>query len=138
MTSKELYNETYNRVKAYILANSSYSPAVVKKAPQTINNNPLVVFPMSEFVFKDETLDKSEIKEANTFEINIYTQNQGGKSDITIAEELQELVLDVLYTQMGMKVVTNRAIPNLDANIYRIYMRFTCVLDKDKNLIYRI
>lgn len=138
MTSKELYNETYNRVKAYILANSSYSPAVVKKAPQTINNNPLVVFPMSEFVFKDETLDKSEIKEANTFEINIYTQNQGGKSDITIAEELQELVLDVLYTQMGMKVVTNRAIPNLDANVYRIYMRFTCVLDKDKNLIYRI
>jgi len=141
MADDELYNQTYNELKTYIIANSIYLPTVLKDAPLQLNISPLVTMSRPESTFADENLHKGEQKFNVTFEINIYvkTKEINGQtiSKNIIAKELRGLVDEVMFNQYGMNRITDRPIPNLDDDVLRIFLRYTCLFDKDKAIIYR-
>lgn len=140
MTDDKFYSQVFNDVKDYLVRNSKYSPVVLKGTPQKMNIAPLVIIPRPEITFDSENLSKREQKFFCDFEFNIYAKNIIGAETLNknaVADELRQLVDDIMFDRLGMRRAIDRQIPNLDADLYRHLLRYTCLLDKDKNIIYR-
>lgn len=141
MTDDELYEQIFIDLKTYLLEASEYSPTISKAIPNEMNISPLIVMDRPESIFSDENLKKGDLKLKYTFEVNIYTKDKTKSSQLVnknvIGMELRELVDKVMFEDYGMSRITDRTIPNLDANILRIFLRYECLFDKERAIIFR-
>lgn len=126
----------FDFAKAYIKANSKYSPNVVKSTP-TEPQFPLVLIPECKITLDEETLKHGEKRYRIRYEIEIYATDQtvGIKkvSKRTIISELQKLVYEVFEDHYGLLGHDPRVIPNADINVSRLGIEFT---GKYKNKIF--
>jgi hypothetical protein len=141
MDDDKLYEQIYNDIKEHFIAHSIYSPNIFKDVPSEYNIFPLAIIPRPESTFASENLHKGEQKFNITFEINIYVKTKEINGQTVpkniVAKELRKLVDEIMFTKYGMNRITDRPIPNLDSDILRIFLRYTCLFDKDKAIIYR-
>jgi len=133
-----IYQQVFNKIKTDLTSLSSYSPVVVKVAPSNSSVFPVVEVVEFDNTLQNETLDKTEQIEKLNYTINIFTQDNKNKvSKVEIAEELRDLIDEIMSNHYGMNRVTCQRIPNLDTNVYRILLIYECSIDKDKLIIYR-
>lgn len=135
---KTIYQQVFDTIKEDVIDLSDYSPLVVKLAPQQLSKFPVIEVVEENNTFQDETLDKKEKTSKLTYTIRIYTQDDKNKvSKVLIAEELVNLVNDIMENHFGMTRTACTRQPNLDLNVYSFLLRYECVLDEDKLIIYR-
>lgn len=133
-----LYQEVFDKLKTDLLAQSEYSPQVFKMSPQQMSTFPVVEVVEINNILQEEALDKTEQFNKLSYEINIYTQdNSSGVSKVVIAEELRDIVDEVMSNHFGMNRTLCQRMANLDMNVYRIILRYECVLDNERLVIYR-
>lgn len=133
----ELLEEFFQEFRDMVRSDSDlyYNAYVFKQAPA----KPLMpnIQIKSIGVPKDENLSKGESKWTLMTEVNIYTQDQANYPRRTIGRDLQELVFNYFYNEKGFLCNFNDEIPNLDANVHRIRLRFKAVYDLETGIIYR-
>jgi len=98
---------------------------------------PLIVMTQMDFTFATETLGKTHKRFTLPIEVNIFTIKSGANKKETIAKQLANVVKEVLFDHYGMRLDVFDRQPNLIENVYRIVMRFSCLVDEDTEIIYR-
>ena len=138
----DYFQEIYDCYKEYMENNSKYSPIVTKK-PQI---NPSK-FPTIEIVEQDNksylsTLNNEYKYDSLIYDINIYTIDEEDEDgniipSYEIAQKLKLLTNNFFNNKLKMRRIICSPIPNLDTNVYRVYMSFTCTVDIQRNIIIR-
>jgi len=136
MKTEEVFQELYNYLDTQ-LSNPLLNPygATLYPYENPGYTMPVIVMKQIDFSFNTENLSHGEQLFSLAIEVNIFAEKQI-VAQRTIANSLSDLVVDVLFNQYGMKLDDRNPIPNIDPSIYRIYMRFSCILDENK-IIYR-
>lgn len=136
-----LTDNIYKDLKSYLFEKSKYNPSVVRKALQQSKKFPLVTIIEENNSFSSGTLKykSREIIDSLYWEINIYAIDKSfqGKtiSNAEICDELKVLIDNIMSNRYKLTRLSCRPTPNLDQNIYRITMRYTCNLFTNKNRI---
>ena len=113
--------------KKFIEENSIYSPRVVKSFTYKST-----YFPIIDFKHYDSsetnarTLDQIEYYDEEVFTIMIYAQDKGNISRNVIINELKELTNTFMSLKMNMQRTSCRDLPNLDADVGRLLMKYEC------------
>lgn len=133
----DLLEQIYQEIKDDIRNEKDmfYNAYVFKQPPRT----PLLpnIQIKSTAIPYDETLSKSETKWSLMVHVNIFAQDVGNVNGRIVAEELQEKIFDFYYHEKGFDCTFNDEIPNLDANVHRIMIRFKARYDTSTNILYR-
>lgn len=131
----DVYDEMFKYVKEYIVAQSIYSPKILKDTPPN-KEFPLIIIKQIRDDIYSENLDKTDQRFNIGYEIEIYTMNNGNIAKQTIAKELIKLINNVFDEHYGMNRKINQEAPNVDTDVYRWIMRFEAKIDENKR-IYR-
>lgn len=135
MNSK-FYNELFDAYKQFILANSKYSPRVVKISNNTSTYFPIVVFPKPRSSGGTKT-QKNIYKSRNEyFTIEQYAQNKGKVPAQVIIDELSDLSLE-FFGRLNINNTLDEPKPNIDTNIIRNVQQYQCNID-NRGFITRI
>ena len=136
MKTEEVFQELFNYLGTQ-LSNVLLNPygAMLYPYENPGFTMPCIVMKQIDFSFNNENLSHEEQLFALAIEVNIFAQDMT-VSKRTIANSLSDLINDVLFNQYGLRIDDRNPIPNIDPSIYRIYMRFSCVIDENK-IIYR-
>lgn len=136
----ELYEETYSNLKEYISENSIYKPNCKKIKPNEVAKYPLVTCVEGEYDYSYTTLKNTdEIYNYNLMEINIFAQNQGNISGVTIKDEIRKHIETYFQDVLRLKIKVVPNAPNVDDSIYRCVIYVSCKVDtkyKDKLVLY--
>lgn len=133
-----IYQQVFNKIKTDVVALSSYSPIVTKLAPQQLSKFPTIEVVEDNNILQSETLDKIEKFSRLTYTVKIYTQDTDDEvSKVVVAEELVNLVNNIMENSFGMTRTACTRQPNLDLNVYAFLLRYECVLDEKNSIIYR-
>jgi hypothetical protein len=133
----DIYNPIFQRVKEYLTSNSENSPVVLKATPEEYNIFPVVIIELINERFYDESLNLEDTRNRLTFEINIYANDNKGKHKKEIVKELIPLIDHIFADEVGLKLIANEEIPNIDTNVLRQIMRYSGIYDFNLNKIYR-
>ena len=139
----EDYEKIFDLYKQYLLANSKYSPIVVKYNNNEVSKFPTVVCTLSNWVNTDNaTLEKIEYYDEYYFTINIYAKDKTKGTNIVTAsqviiEELSELTTQFFGNKLNMKRTRHSLEPNLDASILRLVIQYQCMIGNAKKNIIR-
>lgn len=137
MSEDELWQQVYTRLKEEITQKSEYSTLIIKQAPAQINNQQVVVVKRPITLLASETLKKTEQKLDISFDIEIYTKDTANTNKIEITTKLRQLVKNIMFDELGMNIVSDNNTLNLDTNVDKQLMRFSCVFDKERKIIFR-
>ena len=135
---QKLYDTIFKDLKEYILANSKYSPYVFQNEPED-KLFPLVVMKQRETSGDYTTLKYTDYIYPMNFNINVYAIQRSNVSNITICNELCDLIEIFFRDTYHMKVKTDRNVENIDMNVHRAFIKVSCQIDtkfKDKLIIY--
>lgn len=141
MNMTDRWQETYEGLKEFLKEKSKYNPLVVKNAPPEPPRFPVVEIMEINNVSGEETTDRREQFDNLTYEVNIYTQDKPVGDEIVsyelIDSELKLLVNEYMDIILKMRRQLCQPIPNLDTNVMRTAMRYSCSIDKKRNIILR-
>lgn len=111
----------------------------MKTTPQELTKLPLIVVEEIDDKLIDNTLGYKQGKYRKTIEVNIYaTDVPTGTASIAkqiVADELKILVDEVLSDECHMSRMSCNETPNADRNIFRLTIRYRCIVDEN-NIIY--
>lgn len=129
----DITNFVFNKIKPAILA--LYGGAAVSKTYQpTASTFPYVTFIDIDNAEFEHTLDYTERKSRQSWQIDIYMT--GGTKE-TVAKQIVGAIADVMENQLHMKRISAKPVTNAaDTTIYRYTMVYTCNFDEDRRLIY--
>lgn len=141
MNMINMWQDVYDGLKKYLKENSEYNPLVVKNAPPKPPRFPVVEIVEINNVSAEETTDRREQFDSLTYEVNIYTQDIPKGEELISAEvidnELKLLVNQYMDIMLRMRRTLCQPSPNLDTNVMRTIMRYSCSIDKRRNIILR-
>ena len=126
----DIFNEVFTKVKTEI------SPiAIYSHYPEVQPEFPCVILEELSPIAIPDTVDTSGEKYNEiSFEVNIFTT---GSEKVSIAKNIRNKVDLVLGDFYNMNRDYSGTIPSfLDNNIYRMTLRYSCIVSKDKK-IYR-
>lgn len=130
------YNYVFETVQSFLLANSSYSPHVVKGVPLR-NKYPLVVISEVDNFILGKTTRFEETTSNFIYEFDIYANNKAsGETQIegiVIARELAGLVDNVMRGFKATRMYA-RPTPNIDKSLYRIVLRYNKTLNDNRGI----
>lgn len=138
-----VYDTIFSEYKDYIIANSKYSPRVVKTNSNVSSYFPLVSCVLSDNTDTDHcTNDRIEKYEAFYFTINIYTKDKTKDANVVeaseiINEELSRLTMQFFGGKLNMKKTQNRPTPNLDTSVLRKTIQYQCLIGNIRGNIIR-
>ncbi len=135
---QKLYDVIFKDLKEYLLTNSKYSPYVFQNEPED-KLFPLVVMKQREIYGDYTTLNYTDYIYPMNFNINIYAIQYNNISNITVSNELCDLIETFFNSNYRMKVKTDRNVENIDMNVHRALIKVSCQIDtkfKDKLIIY--
>ena len=131
----------YNTLNIYLQEKSNYSPKVINKTLLQSNKYPLVTFNEVNNIPKEQST-KSRVRDTYSgvyYEIEIFAIDKAAAnkiiSNITICNELKELVDKVMSSYFQLERTLCQPTPNVDKNIYRITMRYTANIWDNKNML---
>ncbi len=141
MNMSNMWQEVYEGLKEFLKEKSEYNPLVTKNAPPKPPRFPVVEIMEINNVSAEETTDRREQFDNLTYEVNIYTQDIPKDDEIISYElmdnELKLLVNEYMDVKLRMRRNLCQPIPNLDTNVMRTQMRYSCGIDKKRNIIIR-
>lgn len=121
------FTKLYLEYKQYIEENSKYGAKVVKDLSETSTYFPIIDFKHQDDINTgDATHGGIEYYDREYFVINIYTQDKGNISRNVISQELKELTHKFLGRYKGMERTSCQPMPNIDASIERVIMKYQC------------
>lgn len=133
-----LTDKVYDVLNEYIVARSSYSPKVLRKALTQTDKFPLVVLTESNNISIHQTT-KTRFRETISniyYEVNIYARDMAvGTNKISNAEicnELKVLTDKVMNGYFQFERTFSEPTPNLDNTVYRITLRYTATLYENR------
>ena len=120
-------DEIFLEYKKFIEENSIYSPRVVKNFTYKSTYFPILDFKHYDSSETNEsTVDRMEYYDEEEFTIMIYAQDKGNVSRNVIINELKKLTNTFMSLKMNMRRTTCRDLPNLDADVGRLLMKYKC------------
>lgn len=135
------YDEIFDAYKKYITENSKYGTRVVKYNTNTSSYFPIIVcYVSSNTDLSNETFYDIDYIENYTVTVNIYTKNKIDGSQTIPAQEIDKelhLLTATFFRKLNMQRNTDRPSFNLDVDILRRTMRFTCKIGNRGNIIRR-
>lgn len=141
MNMSNMWQEVYEGLKEFLKENSKYDPLVTKIAPPNPPRFPVVEIMEINNVSGEETTDRREQFDNLTYEISIYTKDTSKDNEIISYEvmdnELKLLVNQYMDMILKMKRQLCQPVPNLDTNVMRTIMRYSCSIYKKRNIILR-
>lgn len=140
MTRDEVFEEIYGYMNTLLEENSElYDNAIVLPylPSQDFNDLPVIVLSQLDYRLSGETLAKTEKKHEFTIEAQIFTIDTQTDHRRTVGNRIADMVEDVIQNDYGLRLESSSVIPNLNENIYRIFLRFVGVIDDDTLIIYR-
>jgi len=140
MNIEKVYEEMFDYLKTQLSDEeiNPYGATLLDTIPSVEPNVfPLIVMTQMDYVFATETLGKTNKRFTLPIEVNIFTIKSGANKKETIAKQLANVVKEVLFDHYGMSLDVFDRQPNLIENVYRIVMRFSCLVDEDTEIIYR-
>lgn len=125
-------NQIFNSVKQKI--EESFPPAKVQKDFQpTTTTFPTITFYEIDNSELEHTLDYTQRRSNLAFQIDIFTT--GGDKEQQ-ARKISSIVNEVMEGEFHMKRVFSNPLSNVDKDIYRFTMRYSCKIDEERLLIY--
>lgn len=141
MNMVDLINPLRNALKDYLDLNSNYNVAVTRYIKHSPSRFPTVEIKQLNSTSAEQDLQRITQIDDYEFEINIYAKSIEDNGDIItevkVAEDIQYLVNDLFEVKLNMARTFCQPTPNLDLDIYRITMRFTCSYNKRRNIFIR-
>ena len=125
-------------LKEFLDSNYDLKVKVTGYAKHSSSYFPVVEFKTFDSVSGEETLNRYEQYDDIIYEVNIYAktiEKEDGevRTEVEIANDLKILVNNFLDNKVGMKRTMCQVSPNLDLDIYRIIMRFSCSYNRRRN-----
>lgn len=125
-------------LKEFLDSNYDLKVKVTGYAKHSSSYFPVVEFKIFDSVSGEETLNRYEQYDNMIYEVNIYAktiEKEDGevRTEVEIANDLKILVNNFLDNKVGMKRTMCQVSPNLDLDIYRIIMRFSCSYNRRRN-----
>lgn len=149
--TEEVFQEIYDYVKAQ-LSDLTLNPYGSSISPYEASSYlmPTIVMKQIRLSLDDETLSHDGQRFAMTIETNVYAENKvmtvagEGQYEIVssevnrrkIANQISDLLFEILHNHFGLKLEDRKPIPNINPNVYRVYLRFAGKYDEAKT-IYR-
>ena len=135
------YNEIFEDLKNFVVANSGYTPRVVKNYTSTSTYFPIISCQLSNLLDTDFcTIDMIERHEEMYLTIDIYTKNKTiyGEEIASqlINDELTELVMK-FFSSIKMKKTFCRLTPNADTSITRRTIQYQGLISSARGNIIR-
>lgn len=127
------YHEVIQEYKQYLETKSKYKPKVMSMPKG--NYFPKVVITKIDDRETGKSTYGLDRKSNITLEIDIYAKEQG-VSEVTIANELEEITKEYMGLHLGMKRTLDKPTPNIDTSVYRITMRYEAVMNEIRNVFY--
>lgn len=123
----------FPELKAYVEANSKYTPLLTKKLPQESKVFPIVPVRLMPFENRFNNLSYSEETYDFTIDINIYsidkTIDELKISKRTICNEITEKIVEYFRENLKVKIKVETDVPNIDTNVHRNNVRISGKLD---------
>lgn len=110
-------------IREYLEENSKYQPKVLARADS--DTFPKVVVNQELNNPNWQTMCSREIVQRHTVTLDIYARDTDEADSITIAEEIQDCLYNLMSKELKMKITFSRPTPNVDNSIYRITMKYT-------------
>jgi len=140
MKREEVFEEIYGGINTK-LSNGTLNPygaTILSFIPSYEQDEfPLIVLSQVEYSLNSETLNKSEKKHNLSVEAQIFAKDTATVNKRIIANSVADLVEVVLQDDYGLRLELSNVLPNLDENVYRVLLRFSCIIDDDSKVIYR-
>lgn len=135
---QKLCDTIFEELEEYLKINSNYSPYIFQNEPED-KLFPLVVVKQNETEGTYTTLNYADYIYPIKIKINVYATQKSNISNVTICNELCDLIENFFQNVYRMKVKTNRNVENIDTNVHRALINISCRVDtkyKDKLIIY--
>lgn len=148
MSFPSIYEQVFESLEIQ-LSKNIYKPVLLRRTPDNLAalTLPLVILTEVNNAFNSETLCHTDQTYTAQFEIEIYSQDVRFGVDFfdrkDIAESIRDdvdLILNEGHQEpfaIRLKRTLSYPIPNVDANLYRLLMRYRGTLRVDTNTIYR-
>lgn len=138
MNMVDVVNPLREALNEFLIEKTNYADLVVTRfAKHSSSSFPLIELKQLNSISGEEDLNRYEQTDILTFELNIYAKSEiiegEIKTEVEIAEELMYLVNEFFDVKFGMRRTLCEPTPNLDRDIYRITMRYTCAYNKRRN-----
>lgn len=118
-----------------------YSPVYTKVAPLNFTEFPVIHIVETKNITGKETTRREYQFDDLSYEINIYTKDEIVEENliscVEIADYLKLKVNEYFDVMLGMRRTFCHPIPILSKGIYAIQMRYSCSVDKQRNIIIR-
>lgn len=123
-----IYEDMYIGLKEYLKENSKYSPSVYKKEPNA-KVFPVVIMKLNSLTDDYSTLKYTDRVYNIDIEINIYAVQKNSISEMTICNEITNLIYTYFMDNYQLRVNILRNVPNIDSSVYRNQMTVTFKVD---------
>ena len=135
------YEEIFQKLKEYLVANSQYDVRVVKNNSNTSSYFPIVVCQLSNFSDTEFcSIDKIENHKEMYITNDVYTQDKtiGNErvASLLINEEITKLIVN-FFDKLNMRMTLCNITPNLDKNILRRTIQHQGLISVSRNKIVR-
>lgn len=118
------------------LSKSPYKPVVKDKFPREKAKLPFVLVIEEDNSYESKTLDGIERYSNIIYRIEVYSEDGLNVTKERISQDLIKRVDEVMSKKLGMIRQSCQETPNLDTNILRMDMRYTCIIDEYRGRIY--
>lgn len=138
MTRDEVIDEIYQAIVNRLDGEDTYGASVLSYiSSYQFDEFPVIVLNQLNYSLSRETLSKTEKKHRLVIEAQIFAIDKPTIDSRTIANDLSDLVEDVIQNDFGLRLDTSDVIPNVVESVYRVVLRFSGIIDDDSKIIYR-
>ena len=118
------------------LSLSPYKPVVKDKFPREKAKLPFVLVLEEDNSYESKTLDGIERRANILYRIEVYSEDGLNVTKERISQDLIKRVDEVMSRRLGFNRQSCQETPNLDTNILRMELRYTCIIDEYRGRIY--
>lgn len=118
------------------LSLSPYKPVVKDKFPRETAKLPFVLVVEDDNSYESKTLDGIERHSNILYRIEVYSEDGLNVTKERISQDLIKRVDEVMSRRLGFTRQSCQETPNLDTNILRMELRYTCIIDEYRGRIY--
>lgn len=140
MTRDEVFDEIYQSLASEldIEYSNPYGAIIEPYIPtQEFDEFPIIVLSQIDYRLSNETLNKNEKQHEIVLEAQIFAIDKDGVHRRVIANQVADLVEQIIQDNYGLGLQMSNVIPNVDENIYRIVLQFRGYVYDNTKVIYR-
>lgn len=135
MINRTMYECVYNKIKSFLSTHNEFAPVVLKQPKG--DKFPRVVVEMISNDVLSRDIGMHNVFSSVGIEINIYAKNMtSGKvkyADMQVAEKIADDISFVCEDLFEMKRTLYSPTPNIDADVYRLTLRYSALQDDKRN-----